>query len=135
MKDFFLYKKETEKPHYVLIAGDRVWLIPFTADIEPGKGRMAIESSREEAAVNSEPTELVESGKVAFSKEDGGKIECVFYGSGGSFMNGGFVFVLPSWGRHTQRRLWVVIKSKSNGETPGEETDDKTHSDVETQRQ
>ena len=135
MKDFFLYKKETEKPHYVLVAGDRVWLIPFTAEVEPGKGRMAIESSPEEAAATSEPSELVESGKVAFSREDGGKIECVFYGAAGSFMNGEFVFVLPSWGRHTERRLWIVIKSKSQGEPPGEESDDKTHSDVETQRQ
>lgn len=135
MKDFFLYKKETEKPHYVLTVEDKVWLIPFTAEIEPGRGRMAIESTPEEAATDSEPSELVESGKAVFSREDGGKIECVFYGGGDSFMNGGFVFVLPSWGRHTEKRLWIVIKSKSQGEIPGEDNGDKAHSDVETQKQ
>lgn len=129
MSDFFLYKKETDKPHFVLVVEDRVWNIPFTADIEPGKGRIAIEASPSDA----DGGEIVESGSVIFKRKDGGKMECVFHGSMGSFMNGDFVFVLPSWGRHTEKRLWVVIKSGKK--VTEDSADDKTHSHVATQKQ
>lgn len=120
MRKFFLYKKETEKPHFVFVVGKRAWIIPFLDPIEPAKKRLAVEVAPDEAGITRpfcSADGLIESGEIVFNSETGGKLDFTVLKSSGSFMSGDFVFILPSWGRQTKRKLWVIIKprGKSKG--------------------
>ncbi len=136
MRKFFLYKKETEKPCFVLTIGERGWIIPFLHPFETAKRRLAVEFSPDEAqalrpAVSN--SDLIESGEVVVNSESGGRIDFTVNKSSGPLMGGNFVFVLPSWGRNTKRRLWIIVKSRKEKLKGGK--NDKAHSYVEIEGQ
>ncbi len=114
MTKFFLYKKETEKPHLVLFVGERAWIIPFLDPFKPREKRLAVEICPD-ADVKTRPLcsspDLVESGNVLINIESKGKVDFTVSGGSGRFIRGNFVFILPSWGRNTRRRLWFFVKS------------------------
>ncbi len=115
MEKFFLYKKEAEKPYFVLIVGEKAWLVAFSAPFEPMKKRLAVEISPEDEGITrpfDSAAGLIESGEVVFNREGGAKIDFTVLSSSGSLMSGNFVFIVPSWGKRTKRRLWVIVKSR-----------------------
>lgn len=115
MEDFFLYKKETEKPHFVLIIGSRAWIVPFLDPFEAAKKRLAVEVKPDEAGVArpfDSAADLIEKGRVVVNNRGEGKIDFTVRETSGAAMSGDFVLVLPSWGGKTKRRLWLLIKSE-----------------------
>ncbi|QMU56434.1 MAG: hypothetical protein GKS04_04660 [Candidatus Mycalebacterium zealandia] len=122
MENFFLYKKETEKPHFILIIGSRAWIVPFLDPFEAAKKRFAVEVSPDEAGIAKpfdSAADLIEKGRVVVNRGGDGKIDFTVRETSGAVMSGGFVFVLPSWGIRTKRRLWLLVKSgkpKSKGD-------------------
>ncbi|WP_462137255.1 hypothetical protein [Candidatus Mycalebacterium sp.] len=111
---FFLYKKDAEKPHFVLIIGSRGWIVPFLDPFEAAKKRLAVEVKPDEAGITrpfDSAADLVEKGRVVMNKGGDGKIDFTVRETSGVVMSGDFVFILPSWGRRTKRRLWLLVKS------------------------
>ncbi len=114
MEKFLLYEKKTEKPHFFLIIGKRAWIVPFPVPFEAGKRRLAIEAVPD-AGGEPQPAsglDFVESGRVVINNEREGKFGFTVVSNTGSVITGNFVFILPSWGRNTKRRLWLLVKSK-----------------------
>ncbi|MGI9558584.1 MAG: hypothetical protein ACR2NQ_02800 [Thermodesulfobacteriota bacterium] len=108
MNKFSLYKKEAEKPHFVLTACGRAWIVPFLQPFEETKKRLAIEIPS--AAASGFADNPLESGDIVVNTNKKGKFD---FTASGKIMNGRFVFVLQSWGRRTKKPLWLMVKSSS----------------------
>lgn len=119
---FLILKHRTDHPHFDLKLefGDLVksWILPNRIP-EDGVKSLAIENN--EDAFNQDvftkamddqygtgESELWDSGYYDILLH---KNEKITLNAMGELFRGRFIFVVPSWGRWTSRRLWIVIKT------------------------
>jgi len=122
---FIIHKHKTTNPHYDLrieIEGIlKSWIIPKTLPAEINEKRLAIEDEDQDPGIVETKgvindgygigeAELWDSGTYELREKGSSKI--VFETQGVKFY-GRFVLLLPSWGKLSKKRLWVLFASPS----------------------
>ena len=114
MYKIFLFKTTDEKPKYFFsIKNDnfqKTWLIPYQAPIKRGSKRIAIEQ-------NNFPDYPLEQNKSRFKEFYEGTLEIdyiskskiIFISDQIEEFKGKYVIRVPSWGRLTTKKIWVLI--------------------------
>ncbi len=116
---FVLKRHRTNNTHYDLIfnvgPGFKAWIFPNRLPSISGERALAIES--EEAIGVSEieirdeygigDTEVIDMGDCYIKEIKESKIE---FEANGNLLEGSFIFLVPSWGRFSKKRQWVLIK-------------------------
>ncbi len=120
---FLIQKHHTEIPHFDLRLelGEvlKSWVLPKRIPYAVNEKRLAIEDAEVElnAVINMETihdqygvgrVELLDSGSYTVIEE---KREKIIFDATGNHFCGRFVFLVPSWGRKTKRKLWTLLKT------------------------
>jgi len=120
---FLIQKHHTDFPHFDLrleLGGIlKSWVLPKRIPCVVNERILAIEDGEVElsAVINAETihdqygvgrVELLDSGSYTVIEE---KREKVIFDATGSHFCGRFVFLVPSWGRKTKRKMWTLLKT------------------------
>jgi len=120
---FLILKHRTDHPHFDLKLefGDlmKSWILPSRIPGECGVKSLAIENNDDafnqdvfvkamDDRYGSGGAELWDRGyyEILFNRN-----EKITLNARGELFRGRFIFIVPSWGRWTGRRLWIVIKT------------------------
>lgn len=114
MCSFYFIKKQGENLHYILkLQGKglkKTWLIPYGIQVNPGSRRIAIEQASDYKV----DWEII--GDKGFSYKGPiniihlSKSKIIFQSDQHSVFHGKFVLRIPSWGRLTKKKIWVLIQ-------------------------
>jgi bifunctional non-homologous end joining protein LigD len=122
---FIIHKHHTSHPHYDLIIDTggilKSWVIPKSLPTVTKEKRLAIQDKDMESGIihtkgvindayGVGEAEIWDSGSYELREKRNSKI--VFETQGSKFY-GRFVLLLPSWGKFSKKRLWVLFASSS----------------------
>ena len=114
MCSFYFIKKQVKNPYYILtLRGkglEKTWLIPYGSQISPGSKRIALEQNgnykvdneinRDRAICHKGPINIIQLNKS----------KIIFQSEKHEVFKGKFVLRIPSWGRLTKKKIWVLIQ-------------------------
>ena len=121
---FFIQKHHTEHPHFDLRLeiGEKLksWILPNRLPMKVCEKALAIEGREDEIKLNDSydfyndkygvgHVELLDSGYFEIIERRFNKIE---FRANGDILRGIFVFIVPSWGRSSNRWVWVLFKTR-----------------------
>lgn len=126
MSEFYLYSLETTKPYNILVlkSGERTgsWLLSARENLDfRNQNRIAFETDLTipddpdtpdiEITLNGKKVKmsLIEKGELSLKSDSNNKLEFGLTSDEDSTIRGDFVFMVPSWGRNTFRKIWVLI--------------------------
>ncbi len=139
--EFFVLKVERANPRYLflLISDGGIvgsWTLVNAPPEEAGIKRLAIEGREEEPNDMglfedsiperfSKDAQIWDRGRAEMVSERGAKIEFLLHGKR---LWGRHIMVVPSWGRNTERRLWILFKIPPRKEKAPKRPGDKSPS-------
>lgn len=120
---FFILRHDTDHPHYDLRLefeeNIKSWILPNRIPIKVNEKALAIEEKEEELKLNGSTNFLKDKyGTGNLELLDGGyfkiierKSDRMVFEAKGDLFEGNFVFIVPSWGRSSKQRVWVLFKT------------------------
>ncbi len=113
MSEYELYRLDLNKPQYgFFIRSEKsvyFWMIPCIENLTfRNSTRIAFEIEKEEVEDLCLKGVLLESGPSVFLGEGKNKISLEITRNEG-ILSGRFTLYVPSWGRFTYRRIWIMI--------------------------
>lgn len=123
---FYLYINNDSKPQYFLVLETpevkKCWMIPARKDLNLREFTRIATETDPPACVHNDTvmyegktgTEdlgkvLVQKGNFILKYAAGNKLEFCIPRKTGSILHGRYVFLVPSWGRNTHRKVWTLI--------------------------
>ena len=105
-----IYKYEGSKPALLImlgINGEKIyWIIQNSLELKNTGKKLAFECDFETLNEKKE-FELYGEGKISVEYRKERKIK--FTTNGITGISGSYIFYIPSWGYHTQKKIWVLI--------------------------
>lgn len=121
MSEYTLYRTDLPKPYFMLKldygCGSKEWLIPDNKNLDfRNHKRLAFENIPPLQRGVEEPhcgSLEMDKGELELRSETRFKIEFSVRSDTENYgLNGSYVLMVPSWGRKTTRRTWVLIPSR-----------------------
>jgi len=110
MDNIKIYKYPGAKPALLImlsIKGEKkYWIIQNNLELKSTRNKIAFEIDSETL---NEEKEFELYGKGNLSVEYSKKKKIKFTSKGLKNISGSYIFYIPSWGYHTQRKIWVLI--------------------------
>lgn len=110
MDNIKIFNYPVDKPALLIVLSingeKKIWIFYNSPELDNTRNRLAFELSPETLG-NEKELELCEEGKLTVDYCKKKKIK--FTLNGLDNLSGSYIFYIPSWGYHTDKKIWVLI--------------------------